>query len=107
MTNAFVKALRTDPDEPDSINPIGWLHSAIEALKDPKRTKAERKEDPDAYWMMVREVEGLYHALKAALAEHDAANGGRPFYGAECPSYPACSGGCGLGCTHDVEARRA
>jgi hypothetical protein len=25
------------------------------------------------------------------------------FYGAQCPSYPACSGGCGLGCTHEIE----
>src|SRR5688572_22715454 len=25
----------------------------------------------------------------------------RPFYGAECPSYPNCSGGCGLGCTKE------
>lgn len=29
----------------------------------------------------------------------------RPFHGAECPDYPNCKGGCGLGCTHDVEAR--
>jgi hypothetical protein len=29
------------------------------------------------------------------------------FYGAECPSYPNCTGGCGLGCTHDIEAARA
>jgi hypothetical protein len=28
----------------------------------------------------------------------------RPFYGAECPSYPNCSGGCGLGCTKKIEA---
>ncbi len=25
----------------------------------------------------------------------------RPFYGAECPSYPNCAGGCGLGCTKE------
>lgn len=31
----------------------------------------------------------------------------KPFYGAECPSYPNCKGGCGLGCTHNIEARRA
>lgn len=32
----------------------------------------------------------------------------RPFYGAECPSYPDCNGGCGLGCTHKIEsAKRA
>lgn len=28
------------------------------------------------------------------------------FYGAECPSYPNCSGGCGLGCTHNIESKR-
>lgn len=27
-----------------------------------------------------------------------------PFYGAQCPSYPNCNGGCGLGCTHEIEA---
>lgn len=27
----------------------------------------------------------------------------KPFYGAECPSYPNCNGGCGLGCTHEIE----
>lgn len=30
-----------------------------------------------------------------------------PFYGAECPSYPDCNGGCGLGCTHEIERLRA
>jgi hypothetical protein len=29
------------------------------------------------------------------------------FYGAQCPSYPACTGGCGLGCTHEIEANKA
>lgn len=29
-----------------------------------------------------------------------------PFYGAQCPSYPACNGGCGLGCTHEIERSR-
>jgi hypothetical protein len=28
----------------------------------------------------------------------------KPFYGAQCPSYPNCTGGCGLGCTHEIEA---
>lgn len=31
----------------------------------------------------------------------------RPFYGAECPDYPKCIGGCGLGCTREIEDRRA
>jgi hypothetical protein len=30
----------------------------------------------------------------------------RKFYGAECPSYPECNGGCGLGCTKEVERMR-
>ena len=28
------------------------------------------------------------------------------FYGAECPSHPNCTGGCGLGCTHEIEQVR-
>lgn len=28
------------------------------------------------------------------------------FYGAQCPSYPFCTGGCGLGCTHEIESKR-
>jgi hypothetical protein len=31
----------------------------------------------------------------------------RPFYGAECPDYPNCKGGCGLGCTYEIEAKKA
>lgn len=31
---------------------------------------------------------------------------GRTFYGAECPSYPDCTGGCGLGCTHEIEEEK-
>jgi hypothetical protein len=30
----------------------------------------------------------------------------QPFYGAQCPSYPNCNGGCGLGCTHDITPAR-
>jgi hypothetical protein len=33
-----------------------------------------------------------------------APKGDRPFYGAECPSYPSCEGGCGLGCTKEIES---
>lgn len=40
-------------------------------------------------------------ALNAALAKTGSI---RPFYGAQCPSYPNCSGGCGLGCTHEIES---
>ncbi|WP_439392576.1 hypothetical protein ACRQ5Q_24450 [Bradyrhizobium sp. PMVTL-01] len=30
----------------------------------------------------------------------------KPFYGAKCPSYPNCNGGCGLGCTQEIEQHR-
>ncbi len=40
-------------------------------------------------------------ALNAALTKADKT---RRFYGAECASYPNCKGGCGLGCTHEIEA---
>ena len=29
-----------------------------------------------------------------------------PFYGATCPAYPNCQGGCGLGCRHEIEQAR-
>jgi hypothetical protein len=31
----------------------------------------------------------------------------KPFYGAQCPTYPNCSGGCGLGCTHEVKQHQS
>lgn len=31
----------------------------------------------------------------------------RPFHGAECMNWPNCSGGCGLGCTKEIERSRA
>lgn len=45
--------------------------------------------------------------IDEALAALSKAPAPQPFYGAQCPSYPACSGGCGLGCTHEIEARKA
>jgi hypothetical protein len=40
-------------------------------------------------------------ALNAALTK---TGNMKPFYGAQCRSYPNCTGGCGLGCTHEIEA---
>jgi hypothetical protein len=39
-------------------------------------------------------------ALNVALTKADKA---KPFYGAQCRLYPNCTGGCGLGCTHEIE----
>ncbi|WP_439368501.1 hypothetical protein [Bradyrhizobium sp. DASA03120] len=41
---------------------------------------------------------------KLYLIEETQEPGAAPaFYGARCPTYPNCTGGCGLGCTHEVE----
>lgn len=40
-------------------------------------------------------------ALNAALTKPSQP---KLFYGAQCPLYPNCTGGCGLGCTHEVES---
>ncbi|CAM5403864.1 hypothetical protein AFEL58S_02078 [Afipia felis] len=50
----------------------------------------------------------INRARKALTRMRDrAAEGGaassKPFYGAECPAYPNCTGGCGCGCTHEIE----
>ena len=45
--------------------------------------------------------------LQDAITEIENLRSRRPFYGAECPSYPDCNGGCGLGCTHEIEAARS
>lgn len=47
----------------------------------------------------------VVECLKAALdAQSESAE--VRFHGAECPSYPDCTGGCGLGCTHEIERNR-
>lgn len=45
----------------------------------------------------------VYEVALDALASVAA----RPFYGAECPSYPNCEGGCGCGCTKEIERAKA
>lgn len=49
-----------------------------------------------------RRLSDEYHALSETLSSTE-----RPFHGAECPSYPNCDGGCGLGCTKEIERHRA
>ena len=48
-------------------------------------------------------------ALRDALASQPPAAPveTKPFYGAQCPTYPNCSGGCGLGCTHEVKQHQS
>jgi hypothetical protein len=57
--------------------------------------------NPEEHW------EGwISRNIVAALSPQAQAGETRPFYGAECPSYPACDGGCGLGCTKEIERSR-
>jgi hypothetical protein len=73
-TKAFVKACRgADGTEPE-LTPLSWLHTAIITLSDPDRAVAARAEDPDAYLMMLRQLEDLHRDLSAALAVEDARN---------------------------------
>lgn len=66
--------------------------------------------DDDSDWAsLVETFEGWedLNSLTRNLAASSTTPKIRPFYGAECPNYPNCSGGCGLGCTHEIEASRA
>jgi hypothetical protein len=58
-------ALVPDPDEPEVIQPLSWLRSMIDECRE--RGPSDDCDDPDAYWQMVREVEGLYDRARAAL----------------------------------------
>lgn len=49
----------------------------------------------------------LFGALPLATAMAQSSEGEEPFYGSQCPSYPACNGGCGLGCTYEIYQSRA
>ncbi|EKS26714.1 hypothetical protein [Afipia felis] len=52
------------------------------------------------------ELRAIHDLLRTDRSATDVtkSNGARPFYGAQCPSHPNCTGGCGLGCTHEIEA---
>ncbi|MDI3563523.1 hypothetical protein [Bradyrhizobium sp. Arg816] len=66
-----------------------------------------------AYWMMNNgyatghgdSLSGLLLELVGQVREQTErrtpAQRERPFYGAQCQTYPNCSGGCGLGCTKE------
>lgn len=54
-----------DPEMPQAIQPIGWLHTMIEESK--RRGPDEKDDDPSAYWEMVGEVEALYQKAISAL----------------------------------------
>lgn len=56
-----------DPEMMESIQPLGWLYTVIQELKDPKGLLASYEADPDAWWMMIQEVETMYERASRAL----------------------------------------
>jgi hypothetical protein len=60
----LLHALRPDPDQPTQIGPLSWLASMLEYCRE---HAPEEDEDPDAYWMMVSEVQALHDRLRNAL----------------------------------------
>jgi len=63
-----LEALRgDDPDMLPSIQPIGWLYTAIEELKNPEQVAANFREDPDSFRMMIQELEWIYEKGSAAI----------------------------------------
>lgn len=66
----MLAALRGENSEPHCISPLSWLRSMIDDCKD---RLGDDREDPDAYAMMIREVEGLYRNGLAAVAKAEGA----------------------------------
>lgn len=58
------------------------------------------RSDDDVFAAMVRRLDAAITLCTADSIES------RPFHGATCPDYPNCSGGCGCGCTFEIEQRR-
>jgi hypothetical protein len=78
------------------------VKEAMRHVKDCIRElKAENREVPIS---LNRAAHALHYAIHGDT-EAVSPEPKRSFYGAECPHYPACNGGCGLGCTHEIEAR--
>lgn len=63
-------------------------------------------------WEHVDHINEFYITASWRIHEWAASLTARPesaevrFHGAQCPSYPYCTGGCGLGCTHEIERNR-
>ncbi|MGY4313104.1 hypothetical protein [Bradyrhizobium sp. JR3.5] len=53
----------------------------------------------EAQW--IEKIKDTLREDEARLSLAEAAEQ-QPFFGARCSSYPACSGGCGLGCSHEM-----
>jgi len=56
-----------DPEMPECIRPINWLHSLIQYCN--ARGPSPDDADPGAFWDMMGEVEALYEKGMAAIAK--------------------------------------
>lgn len=56
-----------DPDAPECIRPLSWLHSMIAHCK--ARGPAPDDDDPAAFHDMIGEVEAMYVRARAALSK--------------------------------------
>jgi len=72
-------------------------HAPTPARATPEMVKAAYKKYGSDDIFKIEGEDWLEAVVNAAIAAHS------PFYGAQCPSYPNCTGGCGLGCTREIE----
>lgn len=82
----------------------GGVEAAREAIDRCIQVVAEQRCERGTPWDLACTT--ILDKLRA-LAPKPQRSVARAFYGAECPSYPNCSGGCGLGCTHEIETAKA
>jgi hypothetical protein len=86
--NAAIEALDHAPD------PKGW--------RCPHDLGFDREIGPLGCRLIGHEMECVCEA-RAAVSQSSTDSKSAPFYGAQCPAYPNCTGGCGLGCTYEIE----
>jgi hypothetical protein len=85
---------------------IELLREALEPFAEIAKEFSDSLDDEDKNTMRwavptvgdIRRLARIYAALASQPEQ-------RPFLGAECPEYPNCTGGCGLGCTKEHEPR--
>ncbi|HMF76438.1 MAG TPA: hypothetical protein VK604_12310, partial [Bryobacteraceae bacterium] len=85
------------------------FHSAAAAASEYSEfwEKHQRNFDQFGNYIPHSQIDGDLRAAKAEIERLRAVAPERPFYGAECGSYPNCEGGCGLGCTKEIESAKA
>lgn len=65
--DAFVGALRGDPDMPDQIHPVAYFKDMLDEVQ--RRGPDESDEDHPSFWEMFNEVGTLHQRLRGALEQ--------------------------------------